>query len=79
MGLIQRAYETYCAMEQKYAGRYIAEQREPLAPISHLLTSADIEITLDVNGRFACIRPVDEIGRESHEVNLDVTFYLVDL
>ena len=60
MGLIQRAYETYCAMEQKYAGCYIAEQKEPLAPISHLLTSADIEITLDVNGRFVNAAAVDK-------------------
>lgn len=52
MGLIQRCYETYCAMEREYAGRYIAGQKEPLAPVSHALTKADITIILDRDGAF---------------------------
>lgn len=60
MGLMQRAYETYCAMEEKYAGQYRAEQKEPLAPVSHLLTSAQLEITLDSDGTFVSASAVDK-------------------
>ena len=50
MGLFQRAVETY-ACSRSLVGVY-REGHEPLAPIGHVLTSADIEITLDRNGGF---------------------------
>lgn len=52
MGLMQRCYETYCAMEREYAGSYIDGKKEPLAPVSHTLTKADITISLNEDGTF---------------------------
>lgn len=49
MGLFQRAYETYCAMERE-VGNY-AEGKQPLAPVLHTVTAAQIVITLDREGR----------------------------
>lgn len=51
MGLMEQAYETYCAMERQYVGVY-GETGEPLVPISHQIVKADIEITLDEAGNF---------------------------
>lgn len=50
MGLMQKALETYDAMEG-LAGVY-EEGREPLAPVGHIVTRVQIEITIDVDGRF---------------------------
>lgn len=50
MGLMRQAYETYRAMEAEYAGKYIVGQKEPLAPVSHMIVKADLEITLDETG-----------------------------
>lgn len=58
MGLFQKALETYDAME-KFAGVY-AEGQEPLAPIAHIVTKAQIEITIDVDGRFVAARAADK-------------------
>lgn len=58
MGLFQKALETYDAME-KFAGVY-AEGQEPLAPIAHIVTKAQIEITIDVDGRFIAARAADK-------------------
>ena len=44
MGLLQRAIETYDA-NTALIGVY-RDGHEPLAPIGHILTSANIEITL---------------------------------
>ena len=33
MGLMQQAYDTYCAMESQYAGIY-GKAKEPLVPVS---------------------------------------------
>lgn len=49
MGLMEQAYDTYCAMEKRYAGIY-GEATEPLVPISHQIINADIEITLNEAG-----------------------------
>lgn len=57
MGLMQKAIETYDAMEH-LAGVEI-EGRETLAPIGHLITGAKIEITIDRNGAFIQARAVD--------------------
>ena len=50
MGLMQQAYLTY-ELHQDLAGRYCNEQ-EPLAPIAHILTRAQIVITIDQRGRY---------------------------
>lgn len=50
MGLLQRALETYDAME-RLVGVYEAD-KEPLAPVGHIVTRAQIEITIDADGKF---------------------------
>lgn len=52
MGLLQKLIKTYDVMADKYAGVYIDGMREPLAPVSHALQNAQIEITIDSNGCF---------------------------
>lgn len=58
MGLLQKACETYDAMAH-LAGVEI-EDRETLAPISHIMVRAQIEITLDQGGNFVTARVVDK-------------------
>lgn len=60
MGLLQQAYRTYCAMEPQHMGRYDAELREPLAPVSHIITAAQLEITLNPDGTFRSAATVDK-------------------
>lgn len=70
MGLMQRAYETYCMLEQKYCGVYDATQKEPLAPVSHLLTAAELEITVDRDGGFVS---ASAVGKEEGKILIPVT------
>ena len=58
MGLLQKAVETYDA-NAKLIGVYQAG-RDPLAPIGHSLTNADVEITLNAQGAFLSARKVDK-------------------
>lgn len=58
MGLLQKAYETYEA-HQALAGIYEAE-KEPLAPVGHIITSAQLEVTLDAQGNFRSAAAVDK-------------------
>ena len=58
MGLLQKACETYDC-HASFAGQ-LREGHETLAPISHILTSAQIEITLDQDGNFVNARTVDK-------------------
>ena len=58
MGLLQKACETYDC-HANLAGK-LREGHETLAPISHILTSAQIEITLDQDGNFMNARAVDK-------------------
>ncbi len=51
MGLFQKAYETY-DKHRAYVGVYDSTLAEPLAPIAHITTAAQIEITVDQNGSF---------------------------
>ena len=57
MGLLQKAIETYDAMEG-LAGVY-EEGREPLAPVGHIATWAHIEVTITPQGRFVGARTAD--------------------
>ena len=61
MGLLQKAVETYDA-NAKLIGVYQAG-RDPLAPIGHSLTNADVEITLNAQGAFLSARKVDPVSR----------------
>lgn len=58
MGLLQKAVETYDA-NASLIGVY-REGQDPLAPVGHALTSADIEITLGRDGRFLAARKVEK-------------------
>lgn len=50
MGLMQKAVETYDC-HQSYIGKYESD-KVVLAPISHIITKSDIEITLNAKGEF---------------------------
>lgn len=69
MGLLQKAVETYDTMSHR-AGVMYEEEQEPLAPISHIMTRANIEITLDQNGTFISSRAV---GKEEAKIIIPVT------
>ena len=58
MGLLQKACETYDC-HASLVGLPQAE-KETLAPVSHILTSAQIEITVDQDGQFQNARAVDK-------------------
>ena len=58
MGLMQQAYDTYCAMEPQYAGIY-GKAKEPLVPVSHQLVNAELELTLDADGHLLDARSVE--------------------
>jgi CRISPR-associated protein Csd1 len=58
MGLLQKACETYDT-HQDLVGKYIAEH-QPLAPISHIVVNADIEITVNQDGLFQSARAIDK-------------------
>jgi len=63
MGIMQQAVLTYDLAEKQYAGVYYENMAEPLAPVSHLITKADIEIFIDNNGLFVEAKKVQK-GRE---------------
>ena len=58
MGLLQRAAETY-DFHLDYVGD-IQQGHHPLAPIGHIETRADVEITLNSAGSFVSARAVDK-------------------
>lgn len=58
MGLLQKAIETYDAMEG-LVGVY-EEGKEPLAPVGHIVTRAQIEVTITVDGQFVGARTADK-------------------
>ena len=58
MGLFQCALETYDANES-IAGMY-EDGKEPLAPIGHAIVSANIEITIDQDGKFISSAPMSK-------------------
>lgn len=63
MGLLQRAIETYDA-SAALAGVY-REGHEPLAPISHIIANAHIEITLNKQGEFRGAKLLDKKDRKT--------------
>lgn len=69
MGLLQKACETYDAMACR-AGKIYEGETEPLAPVSHMMARAQIEITLDRNGTFVSARAV---SKEEPKIIIPVT------
>ncbi len=69
MGLLQKACETYDAMAHR-VGTVYAEEKEPLAPVSHIMVRAQIEITLNQDGHFVTARTVD---KEEPKIIIPVT------
>ena len=58
MGLLQKAVETYDAHAAQVGEVQVGH--EVLAPVSHILTSAQIEITVNAAGELADARAVDK-------------------
>ena len=58
MGLLQKAVETYEAMDH-LVGVY-QEGKEPLAPIGHIIANAKIEVTISKEGEFIKANKVDK-------------------
>lgn len=59
MGLLQQAVKTYDSMKKMgMVGKY-EEGKEPLAPIGHLLTTANIMITVDKTGKFISAEKIE--------------------
>lgn len=58
MGLLQKAVETYDAHSASIG--IAAEGHQVLVPVSHILAQANLEITLEPDGRFSSARPVDK-------------------
>ncbi len=68
MGLLQKAVETY-----DFHRDFVGKQREghqTLAPVSHIVTSADLEITIDDAGRFVSARAV---GKDEPKIIIPAT------
>lgn len=59
MGLLQKAVETYDAMAGR-VGIVYENEREPLAPISHMMARPQIKITLDQDGNFVTAQSLDK-------------------
>lgn len=59
MGLLQKAVKTYDAMADR-AGVVYENEKEPLAPISHIMKQPQIKITLDQNGNFVTAQALDK-------------------
>ncbi len=59
MGLLQKAVETYDCHEREYAGKYI-QDHTVLAPVSHIVTRGNLEVTLDEDGHFCAAMMMDK-------------------
>lgn len=60
MGLLQQAVKTYDELERHNRVGKANNGGVPLAPISHMITRADLEITLDMEGNYVSSRLVDK-------------------
>ena len=68
MGLLQKACETY-EFHKNLAGVF-QEGRETLAPRSHKMTRADLEITVNEKGEFVSAA---ELDRDAPKIVIPVT------
>ena len=66
MGLMQKAIETY-----ESSSKYVGQARDgynPIAPVSHKVVSAHIELVLDMEGKLVYVRELDEKAEESKTI-----------
>ena len=63
MGLLQKAVETYDS-HRTYASRN-REGQAMMAPVGHIITRAELEITLDMDGHFVDAVAVDKMANRS--------------
>lgn len=66
MGLLQKAIETY-ESNSKYVGQ-AKDGYNPIAPVSHKVVSAHIELVIDIDGKFVYVRELDEKVEESKTI-----------
>jgi CRISPR-associated protein Csd1 len=66
MGLMQKAIETY-ESNSKYVGQ-ARDGYNPIAPVSHKVVSAHIELVLDMEGKLVYVRELDEKAEESKTI-----------
>lgn len=68
MGLLQKAVETYDA--HAHLAGVVSADRQPLAPVSHTITSAAVEITIDETGQ-----PINicAVGKDEPKIIIPVT------
>lgn len=59
MGLLKKAVETYDVMAGR-VGIVYENEKEPLAPISHMMARPQIKITLDQDGSFVTAQALDK-------------------
>lgn len=59
MGLLQKACETYDAMADRI-GIVYEDEKEPLAPVSHMMVQPQIKITLDQDGNFVTAQALNK-------------------
>lgn len=59
MGLMQRAVETFDNLPN-YIGKRSAGDREPFAPVSHIIALAKINITINEKGQFVSASKINE-------------------
>lgn len=59
MGLLQKACETYDAMAGR-VGIVYEDEKEPLAPVSHIMARPQIKINLNQNGNFVTAQALDK-------------------
>lgn len=70
MGLLQKAVQTYDFLEKNgWVGKY-EEGKMVLPPISHVVTSAAIQITLDEDGTFVS---ASEFAKDAQKIIIPVT------
>ena len=60
MSLLQQACDTYDYAEKVYAGAYMAIEREPLAPICHIIATAKLEIIINNKGQYVQGAEIDD-------------------
>lgn len=58
MGLLEKAYETY--ENHKHLVGKVEEGKSPLLPVAHMMLNIQIEITLDIKGKFISANYVDK-------------------
>lgn len=68
MGLLQQAYKTYESHKSEIGTT--KQGQEPLAPVSHMITRAQIEITVNQKGEFVS---ASLLGKDVEKIIVPVT------